>query len=68
MGWLIKIALLDDRFYVILLSHIRIGIIKTRNETLSGISLVFGVWKLELQTNLSMVSKKRIKLRDYGRA
>ena len=68
MGWLIKIALLDDRFYVILLSHIRIGIIKTSNETLSGISVVFGVWKLELQTNLSMVNKKRIKLRDYGRA
>ena len=68
MGWLIKIALLDDRFYVILLSLFRFGIIRTGNETLSGISLVFGVWKLELQTNLSIVTKRQITLREYGKA
>ena len=68
MGWLINIALLKDRFYLILFKLFRFGIVRTQDETMNGISIVFGIWKLELQTNLSIVTKRQITLREYGKA
>ena len=68
MGWLLNIALLKDRFYIILFKLFRFGIIRTNDKTMNGISLVFGIWKLELQTNISIINKKEITFRDYGRA
>jgi|TARA_R110000824_G_scaffold38267_9_gene117066 hypothetical protein len=68
MGRLLKIALLDDRLYIILLRLFRFGIIKTHSKNLNGISIVLGFWKIEFQTNLSLVNKTKINLRDYGRA
>ena len=70
MGWVINIALLEDRFILILFRLIKLGIIKTNSEGFNGISIVIGLYKLELQVNLSLVSDIKLKYRDYeaGRA
>ncbi len=70
MGWFINIALLEDRFILILFRLIKLGIIKTNSEGFNGISIVIGLYKLELQVNLSLVSDIKLKYRDYeaGRA
>ena len=70
MGWFINIALLEDRFILILFRLINLGIIKTNSEGFNGISIVIGLYKLELQVNLSLVSDIKLKYRDYeaGRA
>ena len=70
MGWFINIALLEDRFILILFRLIKLGIIKTTSAGFNGISIVIGLYKLELQVNLSVVSDIKLKYRDYeaGRA
>ena len=70
MGWFINISLLEDRFILILFRLIKLGIIKTNSEGFNGISIVIGLYKLELQVNLSLVSDIKLKYRDYeaGRA
>ena len=70
MGWFINIALLEDRFILILFRLIKLGIIKTNSEGFNGLSIVIGLYKLELQVNLSLVSDIKLKYRDYeaGRA
>ena len=69
-GWFVNIALLEDRFILILFRLIKLGIIKTNSEGFNGISIVIGLYKLELQVNLSLVSDIKLKYRDYeaGRA
>ena len=56
MGKLITLVWRDDRIAIILLSFIKIGIIKTGKSDLffSGYSIAFGIWKMELQLNISM--------------
>ena len=63
IGWFINLALLKDRFILILLNLFKLGIIKTNSPGFNGLSIVFGIYKLELQINLSLV--KNIKV-TYG--
>tara|TARA_R100000781_G_scaffold86313_1_gene53125 strand:- start:692 stop:907 length:216 start_codon:yes stop_codon:yes gene_type:complete len=69
-GWFLNIALLEDRFILILFNLLKIGIIRTNSEGFNGISIVLGLYKLELQINLSLVNDIKIKYKDYeaGRA
>ena len=70
LGWFLNIALLEDRFIIILFSLFKFGIISTKSERFSGLSMVVGFWKIELQINLSIVQSIKIKLNEYeaGRA
>ena len=70
LGWLLNIALLEDRFIIILFSLFKFGIIRTKSERFSGLSMVVGFWKIELQINLSIVQSIKIKFNEYeaGRA
>ena len=64
MGWFINIALLEDRFILILFRLIKFGLIRTNKTGLNGFSIVFGISKIELQINLSKVDTIQIK---YGK-
>jgi hypothetical protein len=68
MSKLVTIAWLDDRFMLILLSFIKIGMIRTNDSNFNGISVVFGLFNIELQINLSKIKKKQIYSHEYGRA
>ena len=68
MGKIINFALLEDRIILILLSLIKIGIVRTKSKGFSGISIIFGVWRIETQLNISLVSDILIKFKDYERA
>ena len=68
MGWLISFALLKDRLIVILLSLFKIGIIKTQSKGFSGVSIVLGIWRLEIQINLSIVKDILIEFKEYETA
>ena len=45
MKWFINMSLLKDRFVLILLSFIKIGVIKVNGEQSDGISFVIGFYK-----------------------
>ena len=66
MKKLISIHLLDDRFMVILLRFVRIGIVRTNDSKFTGISIILGLFSIELQINLSKI--KKVMLDGYGRA
>lgn len=68
MNKVLTIAWLNDRFMIILFSFIKLGIIRTNDENFNGISIVFGLFNIELQMNLSKVKKKQIYSHEYGRA
>tara|TARA_Y100001963_G_C6754012_1_gene435732 strand:+ start:184 stop:396 length:213 start_codon:yes stop_codon:yes gene_type:complete len=68
MGKLISFALLEDRIILILLSFIKLGIIRTKSRGFSGISIVFGIWRIESQFNISLVSNILIEFKDYEQA
>ena len=68
MGKLISFALLEDRIILILLSFIKLGIIRTKSKGFSGISLVFGIWKIESQLNISLISDILIEFKRHEQA
>ena len=69
MGRLLKMFLLEDRFILILLSLIKIGLIRTKTDRMNGFSFVFGIASLECQVNLSNVKTgTKVKLNEFGRA
>lgn len=68
MNKVLTIAWFDNKFVVILLSFIKLGIIRTNDENFNGISLVFGLFNIELQINLSKVKKKQVYIHEYGKA
>ena len=68
MGRLLKLALLNDRIIIILFSLIKLGIIKTESKGFNGFSLVIGIWKIELQVNLSIVNDILIEFKEYEKA
>ena len=68
MSKLITFALLEDRIILILLSFIKLGIIKTKSNRFSGLSVVFGIWKIEFQFNISLVQDIKIRLNPDGQA
>ena len=68
MNKVLTIAWLNDRFMIILFSFIKLGIIRTNDENFNGISLVFGLFNIELQINLSKVKKKQVYIHEYGKA
>ena len=68
MNKVLTIAWFDNKFVVILLSFIKLGIIRTNDENFNGISLVFGLFNIELQINLSKVKKKQVYINEYGKA
>ena len=65
LGWLINIALLEDRFILILLNLLKIGIIRTNSNKFSGFSIVLGIHRIELQVNLSIIKNRIITLKSY---
>ena len=66
MNKVLTIAWFDNKFVVILLSFIKLGIIRTNDENFNGISLVFGLFNIELLINLSKVKKKQVYINEYG--
>ena len=68
MGKLISFALLKDRIILILLSFIKLGIIRTKSKGFSGISLVFGIWRIEMQLNISLVSGILVEFKKHEQA
>ena len=68
MGSLISFALLKDRIILILLSFIKLGIVRTNSKGFSGISIVFGIWRIETQFNISLVSDIKIEFKEYEKA
>ena len=68
MGWLINFALLEDRIILILLNFIKLGIVRTKSKRFSGISVVFGIWKLETQFNISIVKDILMEFKEYEKA
>ena len=68
MGWLISFALLKDRLILILFRLFKVGIIKTGSKGFNGFSVVLGLWKLELQINLSVVKDILIEFKKHERA
>ncbi|QDP50955.1 MAG: hypothetical protein Tp132SUR00d2C45923861_51 [Prokaryotic dsDNA virus sp.] len=68
MEWLIKIALLKDRFFLILLSFVKIGIIRVNGKQSDGFSFVIGLYKFECQLYLSKVKPIEVWLDEAGRA
>jgi|2_EtaG_2_1085320.scaffolds.fasta_scaffold09323_2 hypothetical protein len=67
---LITLYFLDDRTILILFKLIKFGIIKTKSSGFSGYSIVFGIWRIEIQFNLSYVENNKIILNksQYGKA
>ena len=65
MGWLINFALLEDRIILILFRFFKLGIIRTKSLSFSGISIVIGVWRYELQVNLSRVNDIKINFENH---
>ena len=63
-GRLINIVLLEDRFILILFSLFKLGFMKTKSLGFNGLSIIFGIYKLELQVNLSLVKDIKVK---YGK-
>ena len=68
MGKLLSLAWLDDRIIIILLSLIKLGIIRTKQKGFSGFSIVIGLWKLETQLNISYVSDILLEFKEYEKA
>tara|TARA_Y100001963_G_scaffold107887_1_gene149149 strand:+ start:222 stop:434 length:213 start_codon:yes stop_codon:yes gene_type:complete len=68
MGKLISFALLEDRIILILLSFIKLGIIRTKSKGFSGISVVLGLWRIESQLNISLVSDILMEFKEYEKA
>jgi len=68
MKWFINMSLLKDRFVLILLSFIKIGVIKVNGEQSDGISFVIGFHKFECQLYLSKVKPIKVILDEIGRA
>jgi|2_EtaG_2_1085320.scaffolds.fasta_scaffold33571_2 hypothetical protein len=68
MGKLISFALLEDRIILILLRFIKLGIIRTKSKGFSGVSIVFGIWRIEMQINMSLVSDILIEFKEYEKA
>ena len=64
-GWLINIALLEDRFILILFNLFKIGIIRTHSDGFNGISIVLGIWKIEFQANISLVNDIKIRYNKH---
>ena len=64
-GWIINIALLEDRFILILFNLFKIGIIRTRSDGFNGISIVLGIWKIEFQANISLVNDIKIRYNKH---
>ena len=65
LGWLLRVYLLDNKFIIILFSIIKLGFVRTKSRGFSGISIVFGIHKLECQINLSLVKTIQREFRDY---
>ena len=68
MGRIISFALLEDRIMLILLSLVKLGIVRTKSKGFSGISVVFGIWRIETQINISLVSDILVEFKEYEKA
>ena len=55
---LIKIYLLDDRKAIVLFNLFKLGWVNTTDKRFKGRSIVVGIWRFELQFNLSYVTSK----------
>ena len=66
-GWLLSFALLNDRIIVILFNSIKFGFIKTNLKRFNGYSIVIGLFRLEMQINLSLVENIKLEFKDYQR-
>ena len=67
-GWFVNVALLEDRFILILFKLFKIGIINTSQTGSNGVSIVLGIWRIESQFNISLIKKIIINEKDYGHA
>ena len=59
MGWFLKIILKNNKKLIILFNFFRLGIIKTKDPNHKGYSVMFGIWRIESQFNISFLIKKR---------
>ena len=68
MKKLLNISLQDDKIIVILLRFIKLAVARTNSKAFSGYSIVFGIWKIELQLNLSKAKDIKVEFNEFGRA
>ena len=59
MGWFLKIVLKNNKKLIILFNFIRLGIIKTKDTNHKGYSIMFGIWRIEFQFNMSLLIKRQ---------
>ena len=62
MNKLLKLYLLNDRKVIILFSFFKFGVVNTTNKQFTGRSIVVGLWRIELQINLSLIRKQYAKI------
>ena len=71
MGKLFSIFYTNEKLIIIIFSFFKSGFVKTGNNTpFKGISIVFGIWRIEFQFNISYVQDLQIKIpeSEYGKA
>lgn len=59
MGWFLKIILKENKKLIILFNFFRLGVIRTKSPNHKGYSVMFGVWRVEFQFNLSFLIKRQ---------
>ena len=64
-GWLLSFALLNDRIIVILFNSIKLGFVKTNSKGFNGYSIVIGLFRLEMQINLSLTKDIKLEFKKY---
>ena len=71
MGKLFSIFYTNEKLIIIIFSFFKLGFVKTGNNTpFKGISIVFGIWTLEFQFNISFLFKEKVMIskEDMGHA
>ncbi len=56
LGKLLRIYISNKQMAITIFSFFKFGIMNTSKKGFKGRSVVFGIWKLQLQINLSYVS------------
>tara|TARA_R100001082_G_scaffold61493_3_gene34316 strand:- start:1919 stop:2140 length:222 start_codon:yes stop_codon:yes gene_type:complete len=59
MGWLLKIIIKKNHKFLIFFNFIKIGYMNTGSAIHKGTSLVLGIWRIEMQFNISFIQSVR---------
>ena len=70
MKKLLRLHFTSDTILIIILNFFRFGVLKTRSHQHAGYSIVFGIWTVEFQFNISFLFKEKVMIskEDMGHA